>query len=271
MTAHGEITRFREGLNRSADEFLKALPPQIPVDRFIRTAITTVQMNPELAKCDFRSFMGACMKAAQDGLLLDGREAALVRFGNILSYMPMTAGILKKLRQSGELVDISVRVVYANDEFSYEFGDQERIVHRPATGERGNPVAAYAIVRTTNGGTYRDVMTVDEIEAIRARSRSGNRGPWVTDWAEMAKKTVIRRLAKLLPSSADWDSIVSYEDDTFHRQAQDGAAGQQEAAQGEAKPRLSRLRASIARATQVTDGPHDGQEVTDAAAVPDAV
>jgi recombination protein RecT len=268
MTAHGDITRYRDGLNRSAEEFGKALPPQIPVDRFIRTAITTVQMNPSITKCDYRSFIGACMKAAQDGLMLDGREAALVTFGTMCSYLPMTAGILKKLRQSGELVDISVRVVYEADDFSYEFGDGERIVHKPSAGDRGNPTYVYAIVRTKAGGTYREVMSFADIEEIRKRSRSGTRGPWVTDWSEMAKKTVIRRLAKLLPSSTDYDSIVAYEDDTFHSGGQDGYSGQQEAAQGDPKPRLSRLRASLARTAQVMDGPHDGQEVTDAEAVP---
>jgi hypothetical protein len=43
------------------------------------------------------------VKLAQDGLLPDGREAAVVMFGNKAQAMPMIAGILKKVRQSGEV------------------------------------------------------------------------------------------------------------------------------------------------------------------------
>ena len=268
MTARGEIQLFRETLDSARDQFLRALPPQIPVDRFLRTVMTAVQMQPSLLAGDRRTLIASCMKAAQDGLLPDGREAALVMFGDNVQYMPMVGGILKKLRNSGELVDIAVHVAYEGDEFSYELGDAERIVHRPTFGERGNPTFVYAIVRTASGGTYREVMPYAEVEAIRKRSRSGNRGPWVTDWAEMARKTVIRRIAKRLPSSADLDSVMRHDDEAQGNLA-DAVERQQEAAQGEAPPRLSRLRASLSRATQATDGP--AEEVTDAAAVPDAV
>lgn len=266
MTARGEIQLFRDTLDSAKDQFLRALPPQIPVDKFLRTVMTAVQMSPSLLGADRRSLIASCMKAAQDGLLPDGREAALTPFGSTIQYIPMVQGILKKLRNSGELVDIAVHVVYEHDEFSYELGDGERIVHRPSFGDRGAPTFVYAIVHTVNGGTYREVMSFAEVEAIRKRSKSGNRGPWVTDWAEMARKTVIRRIAKRLPSSADTDSVIHTDEDDF---STDAVGGHQEAPQGEAPPRLSRLRASLSRATQATDGP--AEEVTDAAAVPDAV
>lgn len=53
-------------------EIAKALPKDIDPDRFIRTAITSVQMNPQLLDADRRSLFGACMKAAQDGLMAWG-------------------------------------------------------------------------------------------------------------------------------------------------------------------------------------------------------
>ena len=59
-------------------EFEAALPPQISVDKFIRTTLTAVQMNPDLLQADRKTLLGTCMKAAQDGLMLDGREAAPV-------------------------------------------------------------------------------------------------------------------------------------------------------------------------------------------------
>lgn len=270
MTARGEIQVFRDTLDNARDQFLRALPAQIPVDRFLRTIMTAVQMTPALLGADRRSLVAACMKAAQDGLMLDGREAALVMFGEHAQYLPMVSGILKKMHQSGEIRDISVHVVYQQDEFSYEFGDSERIVHRPGDGERKVPTHVYAIVHTVNGGTYRAVMTAAEVEAIRARSRSGRRGPWDTHWAEMAKKTIIRRIAKLLPSCADVETMMRHEDEAQLAFA-DAVARQQEAAQGDAPPRLSRLRASLSRATQAKDVAGEEVQDAEAAGVPDAV
>lgn len=201
--------QVRHDLQRMAEEFEAVLPPQIPTDRFVRTAITAVGMNPELLRTDRRSLLGAVMKAAQDGLLPDGREAALVIFKSKAQYMPMVAGLLKKARQSGQISSISAHVVYEKDQFDYELGDNEHILHKPSlTADRGKPIAVYAIARTTDGGVYREVMSVAQVEKARAVSRSKDSGPWATWWDEMARKTVIRRLAKYMPSSTDMDQVL---------------------------------------------------------------
>jgi len=207
------IQAMRGTLTSMAPEFQAALPPQISVEKFIRTTLTAIQMQPDLLNADRRSLLGSCMKAAQDGLLCDGREAALVIFnsksGRTVQYMPMVGGILKKIRNSGELASISAQVVYDKDHFDYELGDDERIVHKPFLGkERGSPIAVYGIAKTKDGAIYREVMSVDEVEQVRKVSRASGNGPWVQWWGEMAKKTVIRRLAKRLPSSADVDSVL---------------------------------------------------------------
>jgi recombination protein RecT len=207
------IEAMRGTLVKMQPEFQAALPPQIPVEKFIRTTLTAVQMNPELLGADRRSLLGACMKAAQDGLLLDGREAAPVIFrtkeGPKVQYMPMVGGILKKIRNSGELASISAHVVYDKDHFEYELGDNENIVHKPFLGEdRGRPIAVYAVAKTKDGAIYREVMSVADVDKVRQASRAKDAGPWVQWWDEMAKKTVIRRMAKRLPSSADVDQVL---------------------------------------------------------------
>jgi len=207
-TAITPMDAMRGTLTKMNAEFKAALPPQIPVEKFIRTTLTAVQMNPGLLDGDRRSLLGSCMKAAQDGLLCDGREAALVMFKNQVQYMPMVGGILKKMRNSGEIASISAHVVYSHDHFDYELGDDERITHKPLLGgDRGKPIAVYAIAKTKDGAIYREVMSVTEVEKVRAVSRSGGSGPWAQWWDEMARKTVIRRIAKRLPSSADVDAV----------------------------------------------------------------
>lgn len=209
---------MRGTLVKMQPEFASALPPQIPVEKFIRTTLTAVQMNPDLLGADRRSLLGACMKAAQDGLLLDGREAAPVIFntkeGKKVQYMPMVGGILKKIRNSGELASISANVVYDKDFFEYELGDNESITHKPFLGaDRGQQLAVYAVAKTKDGAIYREVMSVADVEKVRAASRAGKFGPWVDWWDEMAKKTVIRRMAKRLPSSADVDQVFESDND----------------------------------------------------------
>ena len=206
---------MRGTLTSMSNEFEAALPPQISVDKFIRTTLTAVQMNPDLLQADRKTLLGTCMKAAQDGLMLDGREAAPVIFGGkggkTVAYMPMVGGILKKIRNSGELASISAQVAYSNDMFDYQLGDDEKIIHKPLLGgDRGTPIAVYCIAHTKDGAIYREVMSVDEVEKVRKTSRAGSysSSPWATWWDEMAKKTVIRRISKRLPSSADVDAVM---------------------------------------------------------------
>ena len=203
----------RKQINNMAGEFRAALPAHIPVERFMRVVMTAVNSNPDLIGADRRSLIEAAMKAAQDGLLPDGRDGAFVMFVGKVQWMPMVAGILKKVRNSGQLLTISAHVVFDNDTFYYRLGDEEKIEHEPnLTGDRGKPKLVYAVAKTKDGGIYREVMTVAEIEKVRAVSKAKNAGPWVQWWNEMARKTAIRRLSKRLPVSSDLDDIVRRDD-----------------------------------------------------------
>jgi recombination protein RecT len=238
------IEQARLTLQRMQPEFAAALPPQIPVERFIRTTMTAISMQPDLLQADRRSLLASTMKAAQDGLLPDGREAALVIFrgkaGPAVQYMPMIGGILKKLRNSGELASIAAHVVYEQDRFVYTLGDNESILHEPLLdGDRGKPKAVYAIARLRDGSVLREVMTITDVEKVRSVSRARDSGPWVQWWDEMARKTVLRRLAKRLPSSSDdVNRVLDNDDETFD-------FSQKPAQPAPASP-LAALRASIA-------------------------
>jgi recombination protein RecT len=218
------LALIKNDIEKMAPQFAAALPQHIPVDRFKRVAVTAVSMNPDILNCDRGSILSAAMRCAQDGLLPDGREAALVKFGNKAQYMPMLAGVLKKVRNSGELSSIAAHVVYSADEFAYELGDDERIVHKPVLESRGKPVAVYAIATLKNGERVREVMSVAEVERVRRASRSANAGPWVQWWDEMARKTAIRRLAKRLPMSTDLDDMLRQDPAFQPQQTGNGAA-----------------------------------------------
>jgi recombination protein RecT len=201
-------------------EFKAALPAAYPVEKFKRVAKTAIQNTPALANADRRSLFGAFVRLAQDGLLPDGREAAVVMFGNKAQAMPMIAGILKKIRQSGEVAKVSAQVVYANDKFVVKYGFDEDVEHvpPPLNEPRGEPIGAYATAVLKDGSHLLEVMSLEEIERVRKVSRAANNGPWVTWFGEMARKTVMRRLAKRLPMSTDLEEEVFSRDETMRPQ-----------------------------------------------------
>lgn len=205
--------QFRQQLAKLRPEFANALPSHIAPEKFQRVVQTVVQQTPDLLAADRRSLFGACMKCAADGLVPDGREAALVLFSGKVQYMPMVAGLLKRARNTGEIVSLSAHVVHERDEFTYELGDEERIVHKPRFGEdRGKMIAAYAIARLKDGGIVREVMAAADIEKVRNVSRAKNSGPWTQWTSEMWRKTVIRRISKYLPMDADAERALQRDD-----------------------------------------------------------
>lgn len=196
-----------------------ALPQHINADRFIRTALTAIQTNPSLMECNRNSLLAAVLKASQDGLNCDGREAALVPFKGNVQYIPMLGGILKKIRNSGELVSITAQMVYSNDQFSYWVDNEgEHITHTPdlLCDDRGAEIGAYAIATTKDKGVYIEVMTSKQLISVRDVSRAKEFGPWSGPFAdEMKKKTVIKRLAKRLPMSTDIEQTLQSDNETF--------------------------------------------------------
>ncbi|MFC4255417.1 hypothetical protein GRI97_08250 [Altererythrobacter xixiisoli] len=231
------IVKLSTQLEQRGEEFAKALPSHISAEKLQRTVITAAQNNPELLTADRQSLITSCMKAAQDGLLPDGREAALVIFINskkndqnqwekikTVAYMPMVYGLRKKIVQSGEIVSLQTGLVYRAEMdanlFLYEIGMDPPIRHRPKldmTAEEStddNIVAAYSIARMKDGSWSVEVMRRVEIDKVRQASQTGAtrdrfgkerqaKGPWVDWFGEMARKTVMRRHSKTLPMSGD--------------------------------------------------------------------
>ena len=211
------IEEVRGALTKMGNQFQMVLPPQIPLDRFIRVAMTAVQTKPSLLEANRQSLYAACMKAAQDGLLPDGKEAALVPFKGQVQYMPMVGGVLKKIRNSGELVSISAHVVYAADEFTFWVDDDgEHIKHVPfLEADAGDIRLVYAIAKTKDGGVYIEVMTLRQIEQVRSVSRAKDDGPWVTWWEQMAKKSALIRISKRLPMSTDAEEMIERDNENY--------------------------------------------------------
>jgi recombination protein RecT len=230
------VDSLKRTLTSMATQFKAALPPHIPHERFVRVIQTAISQNPALVKADRTSFLSACMRLAEKGLEPNGADAALVMFGEKVTPMVMIAGLLRLIRNSGELKSITSQLVYKNDKFKYYVDSEgEHIEHEPNLfSDRGDMIGCYAIARTNDNGIYIEVMTMADIEKIKKSSRSAGSGPWVSWFDQMAKKSVLRRLAKRLPSSTDIEQVLSDDDKAEFVNDQPAQASQQPEQQDDA-------------------------------------
>lgn len=222
------IELVKSQLVSMTDKFSNALAGSVPSDRFVQVAISAVSQNPQLLEADRLSLYNACMKAATDGLVLDGREAALTVFNtNIgtkdhpnwikkVQYMPMVRGIVKLMLASESILKVSAHVVYENDEFEHILGLDESVVHkRPKLGvDRGRPIGVYAIAVLREGGSQISVMDARQVEAVKACAK--DKKVWDGPFADQQwEKTAIRRLSKRVEMGAKLQSVIAHDEEMF--------------------------------------------------------
>ena len=202
-----------EKLKDQQAEIARALPKHMTADRFTLIVLTECKRTPKLLECTESSLLGACMVAAQLGLepgplghcyLVPFKSHGTYEVTLIIGYK----GIVDLARRSGHIESIVAREVCEHDEFSFSYGLDEQLVHRPALSSRGKVIAYYGVARFKDGGHQILVMSPQDVDAYRARSRASS-GPWDTDYDAMAKKTVIRRMAAFLPLSIESAEAVA--------------------------------------------------------------
>lgn len=222
-----EIARqsFQQSWEEQQDRVYSQLPDDIDPKKFKAVVFRAVQEDPELLIVDDKmSLFLAAQRAAQDGLIPDKREGALVVFrrktreGNYVSgvqWMPMIGGIRKRLAALG--FDIRARVVHENDQFDQDEGDDEKIVHKPAPLDkpRGDIIGVYAIATDAyTGNVYRETMRLEDIEKVRACAKTQH--VWNAWYGEKARVAVCKRLAKSLPLNAQGDKEKEKAAELFH-------------------------------------------------------
>jgi recombination protein RecT len=190
-------------------------PKHLTVDRITRIMMTSVQRTPKLLECTQASLMGALLTCTQLGLEPDSvsGRAYLIPYKDQCTLIIGYKGLMELARRSGEIVTLEARIVYETDAFDYEYGTTASVSHKPSAERKDAKVkAAYAVAHLKSGGVQFEVMTLAEIEQIRSKSQAANKGPWVSDWNEMARKTVMRRLCKYLPSFAELSQAVALDE-----------------------------------------------------------
>lgn len=169
---------------------------------FLRVALTSVNKNTKLADCTKESVLQCCLDAASFGVETNGRDAHLIPYGKVCTLIIDYKGYVRLVMNTGLVSNIHADVVCENDEFEYNLGEVKthRIDYRKPRGEM---YAVYCIATMKDGSKKAEVLSKEEVDKIRVRSRSGGSGPWVTDYWQMSRKTAFRRLQKWLPLSPE--------------------------------------------------------------------
>ncbi len=207
-------------LESRKDAIAAVLPKHLDADRLLKIALVAVSKNELLMKCSQTSILQSVMTAAQLGLDCGGAlgSAYLVPFfdnkkgGYECQLVVGYRGLIDLARRSGQIVSIEARIVYQNDTFDLDYSiDGAKLVHKPCLdGEPGEMRLVYAVGTLKDGGHQFEVMTRAQIEKIRMLSQTGkkNFGPWRDHFDEMARKTVVKRLAKYLPISVELSDAI---------------------------------------------------------------
>lgn len=226
------IQALTQYVSKGEKSIAQSLPQGMSVQKFIANANSAIMTHPQrdkLMEADRTSIFTACKKAASDGLMLDGREAALVVYntkqGNTwvptAQYIPMTQGLVKLARNSGEIKSIIAEVVYSNDKFTYRIGIDDMPQHEPDWfGDRGEPIGVWAAVRLKDGEVIARMLPKSKIMKIADGSKTNSKqyspteGSYFDEWW---RKAAIKNVLKYAPKSTELEKLneaVKYDDDT---------------------------------------------------------
>lgn len=194
-------------------EIKKALPSVITPERFTRMVLSAISTNPMLGACTPSSFLGAMMSAAQLGLEPNTPlgQAYILPYSNkgVLEaqFQLGYKGLIDLAYRSGEVEVVQAHIVYANDEFNCEYGLEPKLTHKPADKDRGEPIKVYAMFKTKTGGFGFEVMSMEDVKNHAkkySKAYDSSYSPWKTNFEEMAKKTILKKVLKLAPLKSDF-------------------------------------------------------------------
>lgn len=194
-------------------EIAKALPSVITPERFTRMVFTALSATPKLNECTPMSFLGAMMNAAQLGLEPNTPlgQAYILPYSNHgkleAQFQIGYKGLIDLAYRSGEIEVIGAHVIYENDTTQFEYGLEPKLIHKPAMTDRGKAIGVYAMFKTKAGGYGFEVMSMEDVKSHAmkySKSYDSSFSPWKTNFEEMAKKTVLKKVLKYAPLKSDF-------------------------------------------------------------------
>lgn len=238
MTVEQWYGTIKTGLTKKLTENKEALPAGFNQQRFILNCITVIQdmmkdnkKKEQLEKINQETIPVCLAKAAYLGLDFFNGECYAIPYGGNLTFQTDYKGEIKlcKRYSKNKIKDIFAKVVRQGDFFMEEVdGGKQNVQYRPKPFSNEQMIGAFAIVVFEDGSMMYDTMSSEDIENVRnTYSKMKDSQAWKSSTGEMYKKTVLRRLCKLI--DLDFDNIEqqkAYEDGgdvVFNQQSLPGA------------------------------------------------
>lgn len=238
MTVEQWYGTIKTGLTKKLTENKEALPAGFNQQRFILNCITVIQdmmkdnkKKEQLEKINPETIPVCLAKAAYLGLDFFNGECYAIPYGGNLAFQTDYKGEIKlcKRYSKNKIKDIFAKVVRQGDFFMEEVdGGKQNVQYRPKPFSNEQMIGAFAIVVFEDGSMMYDTMSSEDIENVRnTYSKMKDSQAWKSSTGEMYKKTVLRRLCKLI--DLDFDNIEqqkAYEDGgdvVFNQQSLPGA------------------------------------------------
>lgn len=225
MQAHKSGETAAELITKMQPAFQMALGTQQMAERFCRVALTQIRINPKLASCSQMSLMGSLMMAAQLKLEFSLGYAYIIPYwsSKTNSYEAQFQigyqGYIDLFYRHPLAEELYAEIVYRNDEFKIIKGTRREIVHNPVIGEdKGEPIGYYAVARLKTGAYNFAYMSLNDAISHMTRyaraDKSGKHGIWDDNFDEMALKTCIKKVLKLMPKSVDMAAALDMDEAT---------------------------------------------------------
>lgn len=217
QVARTEVYTVQDFMKKQRDLIADALPKTITPERLLGIFTMILKSSPALTQCSQQSLIAAVIQTTQLGLTPGNiGHIHLVPFNNkgvrevqlIIGYK----GYIELVNRSGKATILNTEVVYSNDGFEYEQGLNPVLRHIPAKGERGELIGVYCIAKNLIANEKVFVyLYKEEVEKVKRASKAGDTAysPWTTWPVEMWKKTAVKRIAKMLPLSAEEQQLLS--------------------------------------------------------------
>ena len=223
--------------NAMKSRIAAVLPKHVTPERMLKALMVAASKNPAIFDCTQESIVKSLMDASSLGLDCSGTLGSgyLIPFNKNtkapngqwerrreLQFIPGYRGLIDLARRGGQIATIEAHAVYAQDKFLLEYGTDSKLKHEPYLGaeRREEFICFYAVATLRDGTKQIEVMTLADVTRIRDAAMAKNRqkepsGPWADHFAEMARKTVVRRICKYLPLSPELEKAFASEDDAY--------------------------------------------------------
>jgi recombination protein RecT len=198
-----------KSLNTLLQNKIDALPKDFNRIRFLQNCMTVLQDTKNIENCNGLTVARTMLKGAFLGLDFFNKECYAIPYGNSLNFQTDYKGEIKlcKKYSINPIKDIYAKVVREGDEFEEIISNGQQVINfKPISFNNGEIIGAFAVALFKDGSMMYEAMSKEEIEGVRKNySKMPNSTAWKNSTGEMYKKTVLRRLCKLI--ELDFDSI----------------------------------------------------------------